>query len=522
MNPPLLSDRVDSSEDEILSSLKPEFNFEQYEIGAQNLNPTTSQSIEQLNIEAVDDGLIGVKPANTWIEKAKTEIMQILKQTNEKYDKAINPFPVEVYPQAMQQIITATNESLNFPVDFIGASMLYAACVAIGNTFRVEVKTGWQESAVLYLALVGRPGTNKTHPLQFALRPILEHDNGTYQEYEKQKKEYDRAAKATKKDNGQVEDDEPEKPVLKQILLRDTTPEALALAHKYNKRGIGVYSDELAGWFKNFNRYNKGSEMEFWLSAWSSTAISINRKTSEPIYISMPFISVAGTIQNGILNELAKDNRAENGFIDRILFVMPDNLQKPYWNDTELKQAFIHNWEGIISNLLSVELPIDNTLSPTPDILRLTEEAKGVFSAWQRINTDECNAAENEAISGIYSKLELYVIRLALILELLAWACNEGNRQEVGLKAMQGAVKLVEYFKVSAVKVYSIISNANPVELLTADKKKLYAILPDTFSTEQGLQVAVNLDIAERTYKRFIADGKYFKHLTRGEYEKLF
>jgi len=50
-----------------------------------------------------------------------------------------NPFPVEVFPEPIQEIIAATNESLNFPIDFIGASILYAVSVSIGNTHRVEM-----------------------------------------------------------------------------------------------------------------------------------------------------------------------------------------------------------------------------------------------------------------------------------------------------------------------------------------------------------------------------------------------
>src|SRR5690606_31378505 len=50
-----------------------------------------------------------------------------LQKTVEAEQKAKqNPFPVEVFPEPIQEIITATNESLNFPIDFIGASILYA------------------------------------------------------------------------------------------------------------------------------------------------------------------------------------------------------------------------------------------------------------------------------------------------------------------------------------------------------------------------------------------------------------
>ena len=89
-------------------------------------------------------------------------------------------------------------------------------------------------------------------------------------------------------------------------------------------------------WFKNFNRYNKGSEEQFWLSVWSGKAIRINRKTTEPTYITKPFISVIGTIQPGVLNDLA-DNRTENGFLDRLLFVAPENLTKTLLERNRIK-----------------------------------------------------------------------------------------------------------------------------------------------------------------------------------------
>ncbi len=454
------------------------------------------------------------------IDDFKAEFEQLIKQGNEIRDKQINRFPVEVFPLAVQQIITATNENLNFPIDFIGASLLYAVSVAIGNTHRVEVKKGWLESSVLYLAIVARAGTNKSHPLSFALQPIVEQDKRTYRQYEQQRQEYEKVLGLSKNERKHQAVDEPVKPVWQKFLLSDFTPEALAEVHKFNKRGIGVYVDELAGWFKNFNRYNKGSEMEFWLSVWSGKPINIDRKTGEPVFIPLPFISVCGTIQNGILNELAKENRTQNGFIDRILFVIPDNIQKEYWSETDLPPVVSENWQSIISNLLSLSVANDGTLNPSPEVLKFTPEAKRILFEWQKTNTDQSNDAENEAVSGIYSKLEMYAVRLALILEMMRYACNESDKQAVSVEAVQGALKLVEYFKNSAVKVNSIVSNASPLDKHPADKQALYKALPDNFTTETGLQIAESLGTAERTFKRFLNEKELFNRISRGEYEK--
>lgn len=454
------------------------------------------------------------------VDDIKAEVEQLLKQGNEIQERKTNRFPVEVFPLPVQQIISATNDSLNFPIDFIGASLLYSVSVAVGNTHRVEVKKGWLESAVLYLAIVARAGTNKSHPLSFALQPIIEQDKRTYRLYEQKRQEFERAVSLSKKEREQQAIDEPIKPVWQKFLLSDFTPEALAEVHKFNKRGIGVYVDELAGWFKNFNRYNKGSEMEFWLSVWSGKPINIDRKTGEPVFIPMPFISVAGTIQNGILNELAKESRTQNGFIDRILFVIPDNIQKEYWSETDLPPVVSENWERIISNLLSLSITNDDTFNPCPQVLKFAPEAKRILFEWQKANTDQSNDAENEAISGIYSKLETYAVRLALLLEMMRYACNESDKKAVSVEATQGALKLVEYFKNSAVKVNRFLSNASPLDKHPADKQALYNALPDTFTTETGLQIAEGLGVAERTFKRFLNERELFNWISRGEYQK--
>ena len=219
---------------------------------------------------------------------------------------------------------------------------------------------------------------------------------------------------------------EPIKPIWEQYLISDFTPEALVSVHSYNKRGLGVNVDELASWFKNFNRYNKGSEQEFWLSVWSGNTVKVNRKTSDQYNIPLPFISVAGTIQPGVLNELA-DNRTENGFLDRLLFVVPDNLKKEYWSETELSPSIVENWQTIISNLLDVSIIQDETNNPQPEILRFSPEAKQLLFEWQRELTDQSNKPENEAISGINAKIEMYAVRLALILQMVRYACNEGQ-----------------------------------------------------------------------------------------------
>lgn len=245
-------------------------------------------------------------------------------------------FPIEAFPLPIQNVINATSDSLQFPKDFIGASLLYTSSIAIGNTAQVKVKEGWTETPLIYLANVGRPGTNKTHPLSWAIEPIIKKDSESFRQYKAAKTEFDNNNSLTKKERQELGLPEPVKPTWNKLLVSDVTPEALAEIHSFNLRGLGLYCDELAGWFKNFNRYHKGGEQEFWLSNWSNKPIIIDRKGGEPVFIYKPYISIAGTIQDGVLKDLAKDGRTQNGFIDRILFVAPKFLEKPYWSESNL------------------------------------------------------------------------------------------------------------------------------------------------------------------------------------------
>ncbi len=484
------------------------------------MNETSAYSFDQnkdSNLNNLNPKFDFEKSITSGEIKYEDELIDSKNLTDEKEDN--NTFPLEVFPPEVQQIIKDTNKNLNYPIDFIGSSMLFATSIAIGNTTKVEIKKGFQEGAGMYMAIVASPGTNKSHPLTFALQPIIEKDKKSYRHYEEQKKEYDNFFGLPKKERD-PELEEPVRPFWQKHIVSDFTPEALTEVHKYNKRGIGVYVDELAGWYKNFNRYTNGSEMEFWLSVWSGKPISIDRKTNEPVFIPLPYISVGGTIQKGILNLLAKDSRTQNGFLDRILFVMPDSIQKTYWNEAEINIESINNWAQIITNILNLSYDLDESLNPIPEILRLDPEAKRLLYAWQKRNTDQCNNAESETISGIYSKLEIYAVRLALILEIMNWACGNSEKVDISTKSMDGALKLIEYFKKSALKVHSIISNNNPLEKYPVNKQELYNALPDNFTTEQGLQIAKNLGEPARTFGRFLKEKELFICPKRGHYEK--
>ena len=164
-------------------------------------------------------------------------------------------FPIEVFPIRIQRIISSLHDCQGYPVDYVAAAILAAIAVGIGNSHLVQVKRNWLESPILYMALIGRPGANKSHPLSFAFQPFIEHDYCQNQEYQKLYAEYERTMSMSKKERMEAGLDEfPQTPVRKRFLVSDITPEGLSLIHAQNPRGLCLWSDELSAWFKNFNR----------------------------------------------------------------------------------------------------------------------------------------------------------------------------------------------------------------------------------------------------------------------------
>lgn len=428
-------------------------------------------------------------------------------------------FPLGALPLKIQRIVKEAHDCYGYPVDYLAGAMLVAVGLGIGNTHFARLKGKWDESAILFMALVGRPGACKSHPLNFAIRPFTELDGVATRAYVKACEEYERQRELPLKERSEPH---PIAPVCKRFLISDATPEAMLLIHSQNLRGICMWNDELAGWFKNFNRYNKGSDEEYWLKLFNANPSFSDRKgVKNSVYISRPFISVVGTIQNGILNELAQGSRTSNGFIDRLLFVMPHNQDKQPWSDKEPTFDIEAAWAAIIERLVAIPYETDIDGNIIANILPFAPDAKARLYEWQRRNTEECNREECDVLKGVYNKFDFHAIRFCLILQMARWACGEADRKEIDLVSVENAISLVDYFKSTARKVHGIISEMS----LTEQQRAIIAALPDCFTTEEGIAVAKEKGMPGRTFqdflKRSVSLGNYFQRERHGHYSKL-
>ena len=133
--------------------------------------------------------------------------------------------PLDAFPAKIQDMILALARQENYTIEYMMASLLMAVSTAIGNAINIRIRGGWISNSALYMILVGRPGTGKTPPLDFAFRPIRKHDAQAVKQFKLEMEQYNNLVESNK---GKKENTTPmpDKPVLRRTIISAYTPEA--------------------------------------------------------------------------------------------------------------------------------------------------------------------------------------------------------------------------------------------------------------------------------------------------------
>jgi hypothetical protein len=315
-------------------------------------------------------------------------------------------FPVHTLPLRLRCFVEESSKSLTVSPDMMALAVLATTSAAIGKSRRIKLKGDWEEPAALYAAIIAETGSMKSPALAAATAPL---------------KAYQTEARRT--------------------WTSDTTVEALAVLLRDHPRGLLVINDEITAWINSLNQYKngKGSDREFYLSAWNGSDIAVDRKGDPPLLVRRPFLSVIGTTTPGSLGTLATPDRLEDGFIQRLLFAWPGNAQVK-WTDMTISDVTMASYHALLSDLLS----LDGCVHPIT--LTLAADAQNLFRHWHDEHYEEMDRLSLPFLRGFYSKLKGYCARLALI-----HAVSEDPETElVGEDSVEAALEQVEYFKTQA------------------------------------------------------------------------
>jgi hypothetical protein len=370
------------------------------------------------------------------------------------------PFPVDVFPEKVARFARRVAAAMGCALDFPGVAALVISGAAIGAARSLYVKGGWEEKPGMYAVIVSPPGTAKTPALKALMAPIYSEQDRLCQDHRAAAIKYkddDRTYKrALKKDEEGGDPVPPEKPPpLRHLYANDTTVEALACNLDDNRKGLLVFRDELTAWVRAMDMYKgRGTDRQFFLSAWSGEPVKVDRKSQkdEPVNIPHPFIAVLGGIQPDLLPELESEGRREDGFIHRILFSYPRVAPVQGWVDADISEEDELEWQVVVGRLLALRPVTPEGGSERPRRLAFSPDGLEAFKAWCDRLAADMNAEDfPRELVGPCSKMKGYAARFALVIHLMRVACDEAGdaktEGEVDAEDVKRAVMLCDYFR---------------------------------------------------------------------------
>ena len=150
----------------------------------------------------------------------------------------------------------------------------------------------------------------------------------------------------------------------------------------------------------------------------------------------------------------------------------------------------------------------------------MSGEAEDMFFKWHNDNATLMNSIEDDSdINTRMLKWDSIVARLALMLQLLHWACGERMGNEVELKSVEGALKLNEYYEDSFNRLKKNFGGVR----LTPDRENLLSKLGNSFSARDAVEVGKSINFSESGVRHALQDLVKIGILTqphRGEYVK--
>lgn len=400
-------------------------------------------------------------------------------------ENASDTFPLYGLPYWVQELANAMANGFDCPRDYIVPMLYSVVSTAIGKKV-IMSDINYSNMLNLFIAIVGKSGTNKSAPLKRLYKPVQDKEAERYKKYINERNTWE----ANKRKGTE--------PVFEQLIISDSTPEA---KYKILSQTGAITSlvDELPTAFANFDRYNKSGEVSQLLSLFDGDTLRISRKGETPVIISKPVYGFIGGIQPGVIpGVLGTDYFMTSGFNQRWLFAYPEKymltgLSEPIPEELETL------WQDFIRSLISWEIPKES-------VLTLSAEAQKVLQSFVMENKDKVNATDNDYLASLYQKERIHLDRWAAITHIIRHSTkDEDISGEIDGDSMRYAVDCMRWFEASALKVYRLITNSrqqnNKVDISNGELLKL---LYDRFNVESQSALARAIGITPQAVSKVL------------------
>lgn len=371
------------------------------------------------------------------------------------------PFPIAILGDWWGGWCQTAAKGATAPVDYTATGLLAIAGTLIGNARVVAASPDWHEPPIIWAMLLGAPSAGKSPALDplarilgafeaesaLAFADTSRHHAAEVEAARVRREAWAVSVKTAAKDGLPppvlpVDAEEPPPPARPRVRLSDTTLEAAADLSAGNPKGLLLLRDELAGWWRGFNRYGGDGERQFWLQSYGARSYVVDRKkTPVPVTVDRLSISVLGGVQPDVLAEMLAGEA--DGFAARFLYAYPEPVR-----GFSLASASVDRdgAEAALARLRRLALVDDGEENRRPFVCNLEAAAASVFERWWCERRNDASEATG-LWGGWLGKQGGHALRLALILEHMWWCVSddgEGFPRMVGVRAMNAAIGLIE------------------------------------------------------------------------------
>lgn len=314
-----------------------------------------------------------------------------------------------------------------------------ASLLQTGTELEIDSGMGFYVPPILFTGLVAPSGSKKSPIQRQILKPLSRLQEEADRDYEWALADYEVSVREWELTKKEEREERPRKPTPREYHTSDATREALArIQSQQQMRGLLVTPDELAGLFKGQNQYRngRGNDKESLLTAFDGSGLKVDRASGFRISIPRTSLSVTGTIQPDILKGMMGDFSDASGQWARFLWCLLPLKSAPFPRNT-VRYEISDRLYGVYRRLEGL----------TPRRYGLATEAKMLFADWYD-QLDQLRVTEtHQGLQAVYSKMQGYTGRLALVLHCLNASVECCLPAEgVSAQTMAAAIQLARWF----------------------------------------------------------------------------
>jgi Protein of unknown function (DUF3987) len=385
-----------------------------------------------------------------------TELSQTLRESlNLKNGKAPNLFGGE-----LGNLLSIAAGNFNIPVSILQFCLLpiLGSQIKSETDLMINPGTDYKVRAIRWCGLVGETGTKKSPIIDILTGAMSSIQREVADRYKAEKLEYDAAFRAWKATKPADRDEEPT-PVtpMMDLYFSDFTIESISASiSNHPGNGYLVHNDELAGFFKSMDAYRKngGGDRQKWLTLYNGSALKVNRKSSDTIFIPQTSVSIVGGIQPTTIEHLISgDESQEDGLWNRFTFTRLPQTRIEAFSSTP--QSLTEHLEKLYRTLASQE-SFRHTLS---------EESKPMWAEWHGWTEDKTFSESSWIARGTYAKIEGIAARNALIIHrTLAAIAGVSPPIEISASTMAIAIEWTKWELSQTLLEYQMLGLTNDPE----------------------------------------------------------